>query len=545
MTENSIQADVAVIGAGVAGAMAAWHLAQNGFQVALLEAGLETSRAEAVERYRRSVSKDANSPYLSNRFAPMPQGSDDYYRNAGSTGFNGLYMRGVGGTTWHWTGFALRLRPDDLTMRTRFGVAEDWPLGYDEIVPWYDLAEREMGVSGFRGQDYGAPRSGEYPLPGIPSSYLDNYVAPRIAALKLSLSPFPQARNSVAYQDRPPCCGNNNCVPICPVQAKYDATVHVKKAQQLGVTLYSSHVVTRLHSDASGGIESADFVNGSGQKGVVKAKYFMLACHAIENPRLLLLSKGPHTPDGVANSSGLVGTHLMSQMGFNSRALTPDPIYPYRGPQQTSGVVEGRNDPSTRGEKAAIGTSVMNDGTHPFFGPQKTAAELVSQGVFGKALARGVNDLSSRQLRFNTSIEMLPDRNNRVSLHPTLKDPAGLPVPEITMAMDDYTRRGVDWARQRHQQMFDALKASDITHDAQAETDTAIIAGTTKMGLDPTRSVVNPYLQAHDHPNLYILGSSAHVTAPINPPTLTIAALALRAADHLRRTAGKTPGKPV
>ena len=541
--DNTIQADIAIVGAGIAGAMAAYHLSQQGLKVVMLDSGPETSRPEAVERYRRSTLKDANSPYVSNTLAPMPHGNDDYYKNVGSTAFNGLYMRGVGGTTWHWTGFALRLRPDDLTMRSNFGVAEDWPLSYQDIVPWYERAEQEMGVAGFKGEDYGAPRSTEYPLPGIPSSYLDNYIAPKISSEKLSLSPFPQARNTIQFQGRPPCCGNNNCVPICPVHAKYDATVHVAKAQKLGAVLYSSHVVTRLNSNADGKIVSADFINAQRQTGVVQAKYFMVACHAVENPRLLLLSKGPNTPDGVANSSGLVGTHLMSQMGFNSRGLTPDPIYPYRGPQQTSGVVEGRNDPSTRAEKAAIGTSVMNDGTHPFFGPQQTAANLVSKGVFGAALAEQVNDLSSRQLRFNSSIEILPNKANRVGLHATIKDPAGLPVPEITFEIDDYTQRGIDWARDRHQQMYDALKATDVTHDPKAETDTAIIAGTARMGHDPAQSVVNPYLQSHDHQNLYILGASAHITAPINPPTLTIAALALRAADHLHRTMNADGGE--
>jgi len=539
---NVIETDIAIIGAGVAGSLAAYHLAQSGLKVALLDAGLETSRPEAVERYHRSTTKGANSPYMSNPLAPMPQGSDDYYKNSGSTAFNGLYMRGVGGTTWHWTGFALRLRPDDLSMRTKFGVAEDWPLGYDDLAPWYERAEREMGVAGFMGENYGAPRSMDYPLPGIPSSYLDGYVAPRIKSMKLSLSPFPQARNSIAFQGRPACCGNNNCVPICPVHAKYDATVHVEKARQLGVSVYSSHVITRLNSNAQGQIESAEFLNGSGQKGTVNAQYFMVACHAIENPRLLLLSKGPHTPNGVANSSGLVGTHLMSQMGFNSRGLMPDPIYPYRGPQQTSGVVEGRNDPTSRSQKAAIGTSVMNDGNHPFFGPQKTAANLLAKGVYGKALAEQVNDQSSRQLRFNSSIEILPNKGNRVGLHPTLKDPAGLPVPEIKLAIDAYTQRGIDWARERHQQMFSTLNASEVTHDSQAESDTAIIAGTTKMGRDPQHSVVDLNLKSHDHQNLYILGASAHITAPINPPTLTIAALALKAADHLQKSIAAKAG---
>tara|TARA_R110001592_G_scaffold38609_1_gene127228 strand:+ start:67638 stop:69272 length:1635 start_codon:yes stop_codon:yes gene_type:complete len=540
---NVIETDIAIIGAGVAGALAAYHLSQQGLKVALLDAGLETSRPEAVERYHRSTSKGANSPYMSNPLAPMPQSSDDYYKNVGSTAFNGLYMRGVGGTTWHWTGFALRLRPDDLSMQTKFGVAEDWPLSYDDLAPWYERAENEMGVAGFMGENYGAPRTKDYPLPGIPSSYLDAYVSPRIKSMQLSLSPFPQARNSIAFQGRPPCCGNNNCVPICPVHAKYDATVHVEKARQLGASIYSSHVITRLNSNAEGQIESAEFLNDRKQKGIVKAQYFMVACHAIENPRLLLLSKGPHTPKGVANSSGLVGTHLMSQMGFNSRGLMPDPIYPYRGPQQTSGVVEGRNDPSNRSQKAAIGTSVMNDGTHPFFGPQQTAAKLLAKGVYGKTLADQVNDLSSRQLRFNSSIEILPNKGNRVGLHPTLKDPAGLPVPEIKLAIDAYTQRGIDWAIERHQQMFKTLKATEVTHDSQAESDTAIIAGTARMGRDPSRSVVDLNLQSHDHQNLYILGASAHITAPINPPTLTIAALALKAADHLQKSiAAKTRG---
>src|SRR5262249_38517867 len=140
-------------------------------------------------------------------------------------------------------GTSLRLLPNDFRMHTKYAVGVDWPISYAELEPWYGKAESAIGVSGTDSPDLGAPRSTPYPMPRIPQSYLDEQWKPAAAKLGLRITSTPQGRNSVVSDNRPPCCGNNNCIPICPIGAKYDGDVHVAKAEKLGAHLLVSSVV--------------------------------------------------------------------------------------------------------------------------------------------------------------------------------------------------------------------------------------------------------------------------------------------------------------
>ncbi|MEZ5863730.1 MAG: NAD(P)-binding protein [Geminicoccaceae bacterium] len=157
-----LEASVVIIGTGIAGNHVAFKLAQQGIDVLMLEAGPRLSRIDAVENFARNTEKGPNSPYPSVPYAPHPPDDqlDQFYVQAGPDEFRGLYTRILGGTTWHWTGFADRLRPADFRMRTDYGgVAEDWPIGYAELEPYYDEAERMWGVAGDPDYTWGAPRT--------------------------------------------------------------------------------------------------------------------------------------------------------------------------------------------------------------------------------------------------------------------------------------------------------------------------------------------------------------------------------------------------
>jgi choline dehydrogenase-like flavoprotein len=213
----------------------------------------------------------------------------------------------------------------------------------------------------------------------------------------------------------------------------------------------------------------------------------------------------------------------------------PNPVYPYRGPQQTAGLIEMR-DGAFRSQQAAIGTSFMNSGWSGNSDATSLARTLIGQGLFGQALAQRINDEVSRHLRLNSSAEVLPDASNRVELDQT-RDSAGVPKPRVTFKMDDYTRAGLAAGLDVNKSILSTMGATDIKTN-EAYLSNAIIAGTTRMGTDPRSSVVDTNLVSHDHSNLYILGSSTHVTAPVNAPSLTIAALAIRAAEHVATTLG-------
>lgn len=528
-------ADVVIVGSGAIGAMAAYQLARAGGRVLLLEAGDEVDRPKAVARFQSSLDKGPNSPYASPAWAPHPELAhleryliDD---GGGVDRFIGIYTRVVGGTTWHFTGFATRLRPNDFRMKSLYGVGVDWPIAYADLEPFYEEAEKEWGVAGTLGEDMGAPRSTPYPLPGIPMSYLDKAVATAVKPLGMTVGPFPQARNSVLHDGRPPCCGSASCVPICPIGAKYDGSVHVAKAVKAGAQLVTRSVAYQIDVGADGRVSAIHVKRPDGSEAVVRGKVFVVAAHAVETPKLLLISRGEHSPRGVANSSDQVGRNLMSQASYDTRGLSRDPIYPYRGPITTSGILELRDGPF-RAHHAAIGTSMLNRGWAIGTGPVDLARSLAEKGLRGEALRQEIDRQLARQLYVDTAAEMLPDPANRVVPDFDRLDASGIPRPRVRCRIDDYTRRGLEIARTRHAAIMKAMHCTDVTVEPLSQS-VAIIAGTTRMGADPKTSVVDADLRSHDHPNLFLLGTGVFPTTPINPPTLTAAALALRAARRI------------
>jgi glucose dehydrogenase len=531
-----LEADVVVVGSGVAGSLIAYRLAQAKLNVLILEAGPRIDRAEAIKAYLAAPDKNVSAPYPPAAHAPAPQWNawDRYYINTGPDTFRGMYTRGVGGSTWHWTGSVLRYRPSDFRLRSTFGVGIDWPIGYGDLAPFYDEADKELGVSGTRAESWGAPRTSDYPMAPIPPSYLDNEVAQVLPPLGMSLAVFPQARNSAFYDDRPQCCGNASCVPLCPIGAKYDASVHAGKAEKAGARLVTGAVVHRLEVDGRRRIGAVRFRRPDGSEGEARGRIVVLAAHAIETPKLLLMSKSERTPRGVANSSDTAGRYLMAQIDQGTLGLTRDPVYPYRGPVLTSAIREFRDGPF-RKDHSAVGTSLSNEGFRRATGPQATAAKLIGQGLRGERLNQQIAWRTARELVIGSTAETLPDADNRIVPDDKLIDAIGIPRPRIHYRIDDYAKRGLALAIKRHEAIFAAMGATEVETFPMV-TSSAIILGTARMGRSARSSVVDAELRAHDHPNLFVVGGSAFPTAGVLPPTLTIAALALRAAVTIARS---------
>jgi choline dehydrogenase-like flavoprotein len=539
LTVADYAADVVIVGAGIAGGHAAFRLAGKGVSVLVLEAGPRLSRGQAMQNFVAARGKGPNAPYPPVAYAPHPtdEDPDAFYVQAGPDQFVGSYTRILGGTTWHWTGFADRLRPADFRMRSTYGVAEDWPISYADLEDYYEQVEHMWGVAGSPDYDWGAPRKTPYPQPPIPSTYMDQQVDKVLAPLGLSANIFSHARNSVPFDGRPPCCGNNTCVPICPIQAKYDGSVHVLKAERLGARILVEALATRIEIDGGGAVAGIRFRRPDGTESMARGKTYIVAAHAIETPRLLLNSRSDRLPNGVANSSGAVGRYLLSQLNQDNWGLTKEPVYPYRGPQQTSGLVQFR-DGAFRRFRAAVGTSFMNDGWSGNTDAVHLARELAGQGVRGWRMISELREQVSRHLRLNSSAETLPDRDNRIDLDDQKLDSAGIPRPRIHFRVDDYTKAGLAHALSYTERIFAAMGATGVKSNTPYLS-SAIICGTTRMGNDPKTSVVDKNLRSHDHTNLFIVGPSTHVTAPVNAPTLTVGANALRVADRILAELGK------
>lgn len=545
--DSATDCEVLVVGAGVAGALIAWKLASAGRHVIVLEAGPErTDRVELVGAFARSRTKNSSSPYLgtpTDLHAPSPtesDGDDGHYLQAGPSPFKSTYERLSGGTTWHWLGNTPRLLPNDFRIQSLYGVGVDWPIGYDDLEPYYVEAEQQLGVAGESKEWdglFGAWRSAPFPMPPIWRTYSDEVVAAGIEGhsfdgARVRVRITPQARNSVPYQGRPPCAGNSSCVPICPIAAKYDATVHIGLARALPrpPEFRFCSVVTRLVPDESGRIVSVEYDRWSTdgerrERREATADLVVVAAHSIETPLLLLES-------GLARR-GPVGLHLMDHpQGFGG-AILPNPVYGFRGPPVVSGIDEFR-DGDFRSARAAFRVSLGNDG----WGRLEPLERLVHQQVFtkrllGAPLREAVNERAIRMFRMSFSTEMLPERQNRVEVGG--HDTKGNPRPKIYFSVPEYNRRTFEVATALLAQMFERLGAVEtaFSYPDSEFSGAGHIMGTCRMGTTPENSVVDHLGRAHEHRNLYLAGAATFPTIGTANPTLTLAALALRTADAI------------
>ena len=600
-----IQADVIIVGAGVVGGLMAWRLSQQGLNVAILEAGADVDRVKAIERYKNDLQKEANSPYEMMPWAPVPDDTNplSYYLqpdlpadsavNQDPTkqiAFDGYFMRLVGGTSWHWTGHAERLFPNDFRMKDVYGVGKNWPIRYEDIEPYYHEVEDAWGVAG--GPDCIAPSPDiKYPMPEVPRSYSDKVIGNGVIKNDIGpdSQPLPHCRNSIPRDGRPQCCGNSSCLPICPIGAKYDASVHVEKAKKLGTRVLSNRVAYQVTVDDEGQVSGIYYRNfeadpEKGPVGLATGTTYILAAHAVETARLMLLSGGRHkVPEtGLANSSDQVGRNLMGFANINTMGYTPDdtPLYPYRGPVSATGAFGQWRDGEFRKRHASIAPFILNSAFKAGTGPLEEAQKGIEDGLWGPELLKYVNKRTAHQFNLHSTIEVLPDSANRVKLPASLGklaqdkslqermkkegqlDSTGLPRSEVYFKLDDYTMRGCREAWDWHLQVFDALDVTTIKGDKMPDqsdeswnalvkgdfnnpempdqnyhlsltSGDAVIAGTVCMGDDSDTAVVNAHCQSFDHDNLYVVGTANYCSVGSASPSLTAAALGLRTADHI------------
>ncbi|WP_435318190.1 GMC family oxidoreductase [Haloarchaeobius sp. TZWSO28] len=523
----SPRADVCIVGAGPAGALVASELATAGYDVVVLDAGPRFDPADRLERMERRI-RPAHGP-----LSVWDMGGErDAFTSEGELYYplNAARVKGVGGTSLHWQGMVYRLHEADFERRSRDGVTDDWPIGYDDLHEYYAAAEAELGVSGADDNPFAPPREEPYPMPAFKPSYSDSIFAEACEELGITTHSSPNARNSEAYDGRVPCQGYGTCKPVCPSGAKYDATVHVAQAEEAGARVVDRAPVQRLEHDRSGDtIEAAVYATPEGEEHRQEARQFVLAAGGIEIPRLLLLSKSEQYPDGLANSSGLVGKYFMDHLGAR---------------------VGGTIDQETRQNHVGFITTeshqFYDDGgveRGPFklefinyAGPSPVGEALTSgpEAPWGDSLLEHIRESYGNYLEVTGLCAQTPQKSNRVELNPDVTDDHGNPVPEIHWSIDDRTRRTIEAANERQLAIMDELGADVHWVVGPDNTGPAFHhMGTTRMGEDPTESVVDPACRTHDLDNCWVASSSVFVTGGALNPTLTIAALSLRVADRL------------
>jgi choline dehydrogenase-like flavoprotein len=623
MADTCIECDVAIVGSGFAGSLIAKELSQkpiNGkrLNVVILEAGpgVQPNINSFMKSFYKAGAKVPESPYppsmasapsavaagrptalmLSASSWNKPEHA--YLDQEGSTlPFKSTYERLAGGTS-HWMGLTPRLVPNDFRMKTKYGIGEDWPIDYETMSKLYERAEVELGVSGdvaehsYAGVTYSPGYA--FPMPKIPPSLFDQHVNKTLADMtdvdtgflktaapvtSLTARSQPAARNSQPYKNRRACAGNTSCIPICPIQAKYDPTITLNEATNSGARLMDHTVASEILVDANNLVSGINFItykDEAGPKtgsGCIKAKIYIIAANGIETPRLLLMSKnGGRTPRGVANTrSGMVGCNLMDHPQFLSWGLLPVQVFPYRGPLVTSAIGDLCDGPF-RTERAAFRISLGNEAWTATVGgsggdPNVTTLDFINgvnvsglnkagsskladnSALLGTQLRDTLGNLISRQFRIAFAVEQSPDANNRVTLS-AATDALDLPRPKIAYNLSDYTKQGIATAFRLKKLIFAKLGAEDFTLtgpgdpagfdqviDGKTERLTyggaGHVMGTYRMGTDPKTSVVDSFQRSHDHSNLYLVGSGTFPTVGTANPTITLSALALRTADSI------------
>lgn len=592
--------DAVIIGAGIMGAIVARRLSENGHRVLLVEAGtgagLNFGRyADFLDTYYRAQIKIPQAPYRTNPDAPQPletelaitpPGQDPasgYFIQRGPLPYRSTYTRYAGGTTLHWLGTSLRMLPEDFRMHSLFGLAQDWPLSYEAFSRYYELAERELGVSAnveeqaYAGQDF--PPGYVYPMMGLPPSVVDQAFAGPLKGrhyeemgrhYPLDVIGTPAARNGIpnpAYDGgngyRPVgsvssraighrCMGNTSCVPICPVQAKYNAMKTLVASPGDRVTLVTQCVASRLNLDpGSGRIASVEVKSyekpGEPQYRVFTARgsVVVLCAAPVENAKLMLAS-------GAGNRSGLVGVGLMDHPELLTWGLMPQQVWPFRGPIATSGI-EGLRAGEFRRQRAAFRIEIGNEGWGwPTGAPGSDVQEFVQKNLWGRQLQRELITRITRQVRFGILVEQLPEPGNKVTLDPAYRDILGNFRPVIHYDVSPYSRAAFAQAKQVSDYIFKVCGVDDRTtffpdqphfhHQGQPFNyqGAGHYMGGHRMGSSPSHSVVNADLRSWDHPNLYVVGCGSMVTSGTSNPTLTGAALSFLAADRILRVLDTT-----
>lgn len=537
MAAATEQADIVVIGSGVAGAIVAHQLAMAGKSVLLLEAGPRLPRAQIVERFRNQADKtDFMAPYPSTAWAPHPEYGppNNYLVLRGEHKFNSQYIRAVGGTTWHWAASAWRFLPNDFKLKTLYGVGRDWPLEYAELEPYYQRAEEELGVWGPGDEELGSPRSQPYPMAPLPLSYSEHTIKTALNAhdARLRVVTEPVARNSRPYDGRPTCCGNNNCMPICPIGAMYNAITHVVKAEQAGARLVENAVVYKLEVGAGKRIVAALYKDPQGVSHRVEGRHFVLAANGIETPKLMLMSTSRDFPRGVGNSSDMVGRNLMDHPGIGVSFYAKEALWPGRGPQEMTSLI-GFRDGAFRATEAGKKIHLSNMSR-----VVQETQKIFKQGALPKPseLNARIRDRAARYVQFDSFHEILPAPENRIVPSASETDAIGIPRPEITYRIGDYVQRSAAHTREVYATAARVLGGTQVEYQNEFAPNNHI-TGSVIMGRDPRDAVVDKHCRSFDHPNLFVSGSATMPTVGTVNVTLTIAALALRIADQLKKEA--------
>jgi choline dehydrogenase-like flavoprotein len=499
--------DVLIVGAGPTGGLMAYRMAEKGLSVAVLEAGQRFGPANPL------LNTEANAGKIMWSEPRNHVGSDFVIPKAGM---------GVGGGTLPWLGVMPRFHRNDFRTYSTEGVGTDWPIGYDDLRPHYARVESDLGVAG----ECGPFAEEEYRLPMPPHRMNWHGQVLARGARKLGAHPFapPIAINSVERDGRPACIYCGWCGSGCPTEAKATSeNTSLRNAERLGARVISDAFVHRVNYDAvRGRATGVEYLDSQLREHRIKANIVVLTAHAIETPRLLLMSANSAYPDGLCNSSGLVGKNFMSHPTWQVFGTFDEPIRAYKGMQMGHVMVQDFYRPNAANGYARGFILLSYMMTPATFGN-------LSGIMFGQELKDVLYEYAHTAAWW-AHAEGLPDLQNTIRLDPDLRDARGLPVAQVNYQWGENDVKVAAAARDKAADMMAASGARKVriglNYGAHA-------MGSCRMGNDAKSSVVNQFCQSHDVRNLFICDTSVFVTGAGVNPTLTAMAIADRAAMYL------------
>ena len=331
----------------------------------------------------------------------------------------------------------------------------------------------------------------------------------------------PNGRATRPYDGRPACSGNNNCMPVCPIGSMYSGDRHAQHAEDAGAHLMTDSTAWKLEKGGDGKIVAVHVRTSKGVDSRLTAKYFIVAAHGLETPKLLLIS-------GVANNSDQVGRNLMDHTGMGLQFLAKEPLWPGRGAVQQGGIFNNR-DGDFRKQRAAIKHSISNNV------PNITIAErLIGHGVIGEELDKQIRYQAARWVDISTVFEILPHATNTVRPSTTRKDALGIPMLTVHYAVDDYVKAAKSVVDADYKK-FVSLMEGKVVEDDTGWQNRDHLMGTVIMGDNPKDSVVNHECRCWDHSNLFLATTGVIPASGVVNPTLTGVALSIRAAEIIDR----------
>lgn len=526
--------DFVVIGSGAAGSVMAKELSTAGFDVVILEQGPymkpnQFTHDELGNNEQRGLGFSSSDD---------PQTFRESEDKEAEVRRNLFYLRMVGGTQVHFTANFWRFHEVDFIEGSLLGPVAgtgiaDWPITYDELEPYYTKVDWEIGVSGAVGP-HDPPRSQPYPMPPLPVKSSGVLLEKAANRLGWHAFPAPMGILSEPFNNRIPCIHCGFCMSYgCEVNAKSTSlSAMIPLAEATGrCEIRTESTVFRIETNDAGRVNQVVYFDLDGNQQAQAAKAVVLCANGAETPRTLLMSESSRFPNGLANSSGKVGKYLMGNGQVHAYAQFDKPLNEYKSVQVTRVIHDYYNSDPSRGFYGGGGFDARFQ-----FNPISFARNGLPPDApkWGSDYKRMLGEYFNYTIDVNGHTTVVPVESNNLTLDPNVKDTYGRPGIRTTYKNHPDDLAVKEFFLERCIELVEAMDAVRTWHrPVRPSTGHAHLLGTCRMGNDPNESVVDKYHRAHDVPNLFICDGSSFVSSGRGQPTMTIQALAFRAADHI------------